>query len=379
MCASTKYSEIATAKAKAMISAFTPADGIGEYGIVAYATDSSIAFADQLREVQQLLKRAQDQHCPDSSVVFKRYFLSDVTNQANLVADDQCACSVIGQPPLMGGKVAVWAYLQQGVKVRCLTDGMSVAEHGAYRHIWTGGATAPGLNSELATLTLLGDYVTRLSNLNCDLMNNCLRTWFFVRDIDTHYRGVVTGRNDVFRHSGLTQLTHFIASTGIGGSNADTRALVTMDAYAVDGIVPGQVTYLQAPTHLNPTMQYGVAFERGTAIDYGDRRHVLISGTASIDNRGQIVHAGDIVGQTHRMLENVEALLSEAACGWHDLMHSIVYVRDICDYATVSSIIAERLPGLPVVIVEAPVCRAGWLVEMECMAIAPASTAYPDL
>lgn len=379
MRASTKYNEIITDQAKAMVSAFVPTEGIAEYGIVAYSTGSNIDFDGQLREVQQLVRHAKDQFCPGGSVVFKRYFLSDVTNQASRIQDDECAYSVIGQPPLTGGKIAVWAYLQQDVKVRCLPDGMSVAEHGAYKHLWTGGATAPDLNSELATLTLFGDYVIRLHQLNCDLMNNCLRTWFFVRDIDTHYRGVVTGRNDVFRRSGLTQLTHFIASTGIGGSNADTHALVTMDAYAVDGIVPEQVTYLQASTHLNPTTQYGVAFERGTAIDYGDRRHVLISGTASIDNRGQIMHENDIVGQTCRMLENVEALLTEGGCHWQCVMHAIVYLRDIGDCHTVQSLISDRLPGLPTVIVEAPVCRSGWLVEMECMAIAPAHCSFPNL
>jgi hypothetical protein len=29
----------------------------------------------------------------------------------------------------------------------------------------------------------------------------------------------------------------------------------------------------------------------------------------------------------------------------------------------------ERFPGRPYVIVHAPVCRPGWLIEMECMAV----------
>jgi enamine deaminase RidA (YjgF/YER057c/UK114 family) len=47
----------------------------------------------------------------------------------------------------------------------------------------------------------------------------------------------------------------------------------------------------------------------------------------------------------------------------------IVYLRDTADYATVHRLYAQRFPEKPVVIVHAPVCRAGWLVEMECMAI----------
>ena len=68
-----------------------------------------------------------------------------------------------------------------------------------------------------------------------------------------------------------------------------------MDSYAVDGLEPGQIQFLYAPTHLNPTYEYGVTFERGTAVTYGDRKQVFISGTASIDNRGEIVYPGDIV------------------------------------------------------------------------------------
>ena len=30
---------------------------------------------------------------------------------------------------------------------------------------------------------------------------------------------------------------------------------------------------------------------------------------------------------------------------------------------------AEKLKGIPYVILHAPVCRPGWLVEMECMAL----------
>jgi enamine deaminase RidA (YjgF/YER057c/UK114 family) len=129
------------------------------------------------------------------------------------------------------------------------------------------------------------------------------------------------------------------------------------------------VIYLKGSTHLNPTHEYGVTFERGTAVDYDDRRHVIISGTASIDNKGQIVHPGDIRNQTLRMWENVEVLLAEAEATYDDVMHMIVYLRDIADYSVVSRMFNERFPECPKVFVQAPVCRPGWLIEMECIAI----------
>ncbi len=104
-------------------------------------------------------------------------------------------------------------------------------------------------------------------------------------------------------------------------------------------------------------------------MDYEDRRQVLISGTASIDNRGRIVHAGDVRRQTQRMWENVETLLNEAGCGFGDMGHILVYLRDVADYAVVEELFEERFPGIPRVITLAPVCRPGWLIEMECMAM----------
>ena len=142
-----------------------------------------------------------------------------------------------------------------------------------------------------------------------------------------------------------------------------------MDNYAIAGIHKEQVHYLYAPTHLNRTSDYGVSFERGTYVDYADRRHVFISGTASINNKGEVMYPKDIVKQTHRMWENVEALLKEADCTFDDVSEMVVYLRDIADNDIVKELYEERFHGKPYVIVHAPVCRPGWLIEMECMAI----------
>ena len=149
-----------------------------------------------------------------------------------------------------------------------------------------------------------------------------------------------------------------------------------LGTYALIGFRPEQQRYLYAKTHLNPTYEYGVTFERGTRMDFGDRRHVYISGTASINNRGEVVYEGDIIRQTHRMWENVEALLAEAETTFDDVAQIIVYIRDVADFATVSRLFAERFPQTPYVITLAPVCRPTWLIEMECLAIREVSN--PD-
>lgn len=305
--------------------------------------------------------------------IFCRWFLSDSANQALHIPETafKCATSIIEQPPADGSKIALWIYCLEGVNSQMLSPNLYATTHGAYQHIWQGDMTSCDHDSEKATQNILNQYSEKLRNNNCTLSDNCIRTWFFVRDIDINYKGVITGRNKVFKDQGLKAEKHFISSTGIGGKMEIPDQIVSFNAYAVAGIKPNQMNFLKAKSHLNPTIEYGVAFERGTTIDYGDRRHVFISGTASIDNKGNIVSPGDLEKQTLRMWENVEVLLKEAGSDWKDVGYLIVYLRDFSDYDKTASMFNKRFTEIPTVIVQAPVCRPGWLIEMECMACLP--------
>ena len=149
-----------------------------------------------------------------------------------------------------------------------------------------------------------------------------------------------------------------------------------MGCYALTGFEPQQQRYLYAPTHLNKTVEYGVTFERATLMQYGDRNHIYISGTASINNKGEVVHVGDVERQTLRMWENVEKLLEEGGMGFEDIMQIIVYLRDCADYQLVQRMFAEKFPDKPCVITLAPVCRPTWLIEMECIAVKASQSEY---
>lgn len=350
---------------------------VDEFHVMVRVNNPLLSFQEQLDAVLDAYQQLIGDRLKGAVAVFKRYFLSDAANQADMVmsADtSDCAKSLIQQEPLDGTKIAMWTYLMTGVTTR-LTDGglfevkKAAAEGSPYRHLWNASAHNLAANSEYQTRLLFNEYVMQLMQEGCTLAANCIRTWLFVNDIDLNYGGVVRARNQVFFTQGLTHDTHFIASTGIGGRAQDPCVLTQMDNYAIAGITSEQIHYLYASTHLNRTSDYGVSFERGTYVDYGDRRQVFISGTASIDNKGQIVHVGNVINQTFRMWENVEALLREAGCTYDDVAHMIVYLRDPADYKVVSRLYEERFPGRPVVIVHAPVCRSGWLVEMECMAV----------
>lgn len=361
-------------KVKREIFKYEVAGGVSEYHAIFRVTDAFLTYHEQVAFLLEAYDHLLLTELSGAVAVFKRFFLSDAANQANYLLAMQpevgdCALSIVEQPPLDGTKIALWVYLQKGVQTRALPQEIYEVKHGAYRHLWMAGACNLASNSEYQTRLLLNDYVMQLGENGCTLADHCIRTWFFVQNVDINYAGVVKARNEVFVTQNLTDKTHFIASTGIAGRHANPKVMVLMDTYAVDGLQQGQVNYLYAPTHLNPTYEYGVSFERGTYIDYGDRRHVFISGTASINNKGEVVHSGDIKKQTLRMWENVEMLLKEADCDYSHVAHLLVYLRDMADYSVVKHLFEERFPNIPKVYLWAPVCRPGWLIEMECMAV----------
>lgn len=355
------------------ISEFASETEHAEFQIMLSVNDSMLTFEEQYRRILEAYIRVVKEELPDNSVaVFRRYFLSDAANQSDLVMDWECenadaALSIVQQPPLNGSKIAMWTYLQTGVSAERLKNGMLKVSFDDYTHYWTGSNFNKASNSEYQTRLLLNDYIMQLTEQGCSLYNNCIRTWFFVQNVDVNYAGVVKARKEVFVTQNLTEKTHYIASTGIEGRHALPEVTVQMDTYAVNGIEESQIKYLYGSTHLNPTYEYGVTFERGTLVSYPDRKHIFISGTASIDNKGEILHPGNIRKQTERMLENVEVLMNEAGSSLSDIAQAIVYLRDTADYSVVKKIFSDKGFEFPYLIVHAPVCRPGWLIEMECI------------
>ena len=346
---------------------------VREYHLLISGTNPALSFQVQVSQLENALcDWMKSPEAAGAEPLFKRFFLSDITNQQPFILQQEkgiCPISIVQQPPLNGTKVALWCLFQTGLTTEVSSTGRLSAAHNGYCHHWCAGLQGDANNSEYQTRLLLESYVTQLMEQHCTLQANCLRTWFFVRDVDLNYAGVVKARKELFATQGLTAETHYIASTGIEGAPANPDSYVQMDGYAVEGIDPEQITYLKASSHLNPTYEYGVTFERGTAISYGDRKQIFLSGTASIDNTGAICFPGDVIQQTQRMMENIEALLQEAGASTKEVVQAITYLRDPADYVLVRNYFEQHYPDLPQLIVKAPVCRPGWLIETECIAL----------
>jgi enamine deaminase RidA (YjgF/YER057c/UK114 family) len=317
------------------------------------------------------------------SAVWRRFLCSDLINQEQSLRNEPisnpddnthpCAISWVGQVPAPPSRVTLWAQHinDPNQPLEKTRQGHSHSlKRGKLTHHWTTGLTHQCKNdSYTQTHGIFEKYDTFLKKNNMSLADNVVRTWFFVQNVDTNYAGLVDARNEVFELEGLNPDTHYIASTGIEGGYIDAPTKAMLDAYAISGHDPEQISYLYALEHLSPTHLYGVAFERATAIAYRDRKHILISGTASIDDKGVTLHRGNIQKQLERTLVNIDALLHEAAASLDDMQVFLIYLRDPNDQAIVRKEIERRFPSTPFEIVTAPVCRPGWLIEIEGLAV----------
>ncbi len=364
----------------------------GSEHYLAVQAPAGLSLAEQIGTIEQRYAAA----CarlglgPETGV-FRRVFLTDAQNQTDAVtasslADDASpvALSIVQQPPLPGAKIALLAYHVAGgapMVKRRLSRRHLLIERNGLRHLWStrlcAGARDTPSATTMQTRAVFGDLIDALAGQRATLREHCVRTWLYIKDVDVFYQDMVDSRRELFAEHGLTGETHFIASTGIEGACADRYDLVSMDAYSGLDLSGAQISYLNDLDRLCLTKDYNVTFERGTRVAYADRAQFFISGTASIDAAGQIVHPGDVMRQLDRALANVDALLRSGGGTLDDMMHLIVYLRDPADFAAVDGQLRERFADLPVVVVQGAVCRPGWLVEVEGIAIA--TTDEPDL
>ena len=118
------------------------------------------------------------------------------------------------------------------------------------------------------------------------------------------------------------------------------------------------------------------SFVRGMRLDLDGLVILLISGTASIDEKGETVHIGDFRAQCRRTFKNITGLLEAEGATWHDIVRTSCYLRDIDrDYAAFNEertafYREQRLDPVPASTgIQAKLCRPELLVEIEAIAM----------
>ena len=195
------------------------------------------------------------------------------------------------------------------------------------------------------------------------------RTWLYMDRILDWYDPFHRARDAFFTsrkvYDGLVP-----ASTGIGSANLCGSA-ITANAIAVKPKRPGAVTVERVDSPLQCTAHaYGSSFSRAVEIGTAACRNLLISGTASIEPGGKTAHIDDPDRQLGLTLDVVEAILRSREMAWSDTARGIMYLKRPEYLPLWQAQIRKRgLEGLPIITIQADICRDDLLVELELDAV----------
>ena len=157
---------------------------------------------------------------------------------------------------------------------------------------------------------------------------------------------------------------------------AAIAAVMALGAFAVAGAAEHRnraVSSPDAPAAIGPY---------SAAILVPPGRMVFLSGQLPLDPAtGQII-TGDITAMTHRVMQNLGAVLSAAGGGYDDMVKCTIYVTDLANFAAINAAYGSYfgctatacLPGATpparATVQVAALPRAA-PVEIECLAILP--------
>lgn len=254
------------------------------------------------------------------------------------VATPACPCAACAQAMVRIGRV--------GSRVTAYATNLYGAGSDAFEQALNAFRTADGLLQQ------------------CGLQfTDVVRTWIYLRDIDRDYAALNRARHEFFASRGIVRRP---ASTGVQGGPFPASHDVAIGFLAMQD---PQVEVMSCPS-LNEAWSYGADFSRGFKITHANGATLHVSGTASIDETGRSIHAGNLAAQTDRMLHNIAQLLERYGAGVGDVLSGITYLKYAADGPTVQAIMRERgFADFPCALVEAPLCRPELLCETECVAL----------
>lgn len=200
------------------------------------------------------------------------------------------------------------------------------------------------------------------------------RVWNFIPHINSEaaglerYRRFNVARQEAFAAAGRAALAAVPAASAVGSEAGDlTICFVAGRAAPLSVENPRQLSAYDYPPEYGPRSPL---FARACLAPYADGELLFISGTASIVGH-RTLHVGDVGAQTRESLANIEAVLAAANARAQrrqftraDLAYK-VYVRDPADLAAIRRELDTWLPGAAAVYLQADICRAELLVEIE--------------
>lgn len=118
----------------------------------------------------------------------------------------------------------------------------------------------------------------------------------------------------------------------------------------------------QAPKAIGP-------YSQAIRVDAG--RMIFCSGQIPLDAATGEMFQGDVAGQTEKVMQNLEAVLTAAGATFQNVVRCTIYLTDLNDFAVVNEVYGKRFPSQPPAraTVEVSALPRGSKVEIDCIAV----------
>lgn len=303
----------------------------------------------------------------------------------------QIPTSIISQPPLDAGKVCleIWFVINHGVGITLrhknsltLLEATGFSCLRASIHCYEQESFEENLTNAFERLdVILKDEGYGYSDI--------VRQWNYINGIVIKESNE-TGKHQnyqIFNECRAIHYSHsdfkrgYPASTGIGMISGG----IVIEVIAQKGnsccIFPLQNPKQLDAHHYSENVLIGVSqekvlsrpmFERGKYCEGNGLNLLFVSGTASIAGE-ETVHIGDIKGQTHTTIDNINQLISDANLKSHgiyknkkfQMLNYTAYIKYANDFEAVQTICKQYYGDTPAAFLLADICREELLVEIE--------------
>jgi enamine deaminase RidA (YjgF/YER057c/UK114 family) len=201
-----------------------------------------------------------------------------------------------------------------------------------------------------------------------------VRTWIYVDKILEWYNEFNSVRNKCYTDFGLlhngdvdnAEDIFLPASTGIDGKNPEGASTI-MDILA---IAKGSSTEIQVKplygVRQRSPYRYGSAFSRAMKVSESGQNWIFVSGTASINEKGENVYIGDLPSQVKHTVEVVDSLIRPEGVSFSDLCEATVFLKRKSDFSLYQETAKSLgLSDIPAVYLVADVCWDELLFELD--------------
>jgi chorismate lyase / 3-hydroxybenzoate synthase len=201
-----------------------------------------------------------------------------------------------------------------------------------------------------------------------------IRVWNYLSEInreaggEERYRHFNSARQTAFLDCGRSTVGTVPAASALGSPPGSPLSVYFLASAHPPTMIenPRQTSAYHYPT------KFGVrspTFSRACVLNESAGTNLFVSGTASIVGH-ETIHRGDVRAQTLETLANIDALLNEAnrVVGGRYRLEELrlkVYIRRPDDLGDIESALATLHPSMPILYLQADVCREDLLVEIE--------------